>query len=110
VATTKENYYRVTLTAIAVYDTNGPVGMPVGTTVTLSYLASGSTATGAVSAASTTPTSTTPTTPTTPPPAPAPTVTTTPATSSGGGGGAPSWWFVGLLAWLGLVRRRVRSA
>ena len=113
VATTKENYYRVTLTAIAVYDTNGPIGMPVGTTVTLSYLASGSTATGAVSAASTTPTSTTPTTPTaptTPPPMPAPTVTTTPAASSGGGGGAPSWWFGGLLALLGFLRRRVRSA
>lgn len=36
---TTANYYRVTLTAIATYDTNGTSGTPVGTTASLTYTA-----------------------------------------------------------------------
>lgn len=106
------NYYRVTLTAIATYDTNGTVGTPVGTTATLRYTTSGSSATGAV--ASTTTTTTTTTTPTTNTTTTTPTMTTTSSTtgtsSSGGGGGAPSHWFVGALAVLAACRQARKMA
>jgi hypothetical protein len=110
------NYYRVTLTAIATYDTNGTVGVPVGTTTTLHYTSSGSQATGTASADTTTTSTTTTTTTAAPPPpptslptAPTTTTTTTTTTTASGGGGAPSQWFLGALALLvGLRRLRCR--
>ena len=96
------NYYRVTLTAIATYDTSAVVGVPVGTTAILEYTASGSEATGEVSDETSSTTTTTTNTSTS-------TAAATPATtSSGGGGGAPSHWFVGALATLALMRCKLR--
>lgn len=102
------SYYRVTLTAIATYDTSAVVGTPVGTTATLEYTASGSSATGDFSSTGTTTT----TTPTTTTPTTTTTTTTAAAASSGsgggGGGGAPSHWFIGALAALSLMRWKLR--
>jgi hypothetical protein len=96
------NHYRVTLTAIATYDTSAVVGVPVGTTATLEYTASGSEATGELSSETGTTTTTTTTTAATP--------TTPTAASSGGsgGGGAPSHWFIGAFATLALLRWKLR--
>lgn len=96
-------YFRVTLTAIATYDTNATVGTPVGTTATLHYTGTGSTATGATNGASTPANSTTTTTTTTP------TTTTSPAaaasaSSGGGGGGAPSGWFLAAFSLIAFAR------
>ncbi|MEZ5414672.1 MAG: YHYH protein [Opitutaceae bacterium] len=105
-ATPLASYYRVTLTAIATYDTTATVGTPVGTTATLQYVTSGSSATGDRSAATTT---TTTTTSTTTPSTTTGSSTTTGTTSSGsGGGGAPSHWFMGALAAVALMRWRLR--
>jgi hypothetical protein len=110
-AASTANYFRVTLTAIATYDTNATVGTPVGTTATLQYSGSGATATGTVNTGTTTTTGNTTTTSNT-------TTTTTTTTTSGatstgstggGGGGAPSDWFVASVAALALLRHLRRD-
>lgn len=121
------SYYRVTLTAIATYDTTATVGTPVGTTATLHYTTSGSEATGTASTDTSTSTSTTSTT-TTPVTTTGSSTTTTATTTTssssssgtsasagsgtgsggGGGGGAPSDWFLASLAGLAMARRFVR--
>ncbi len=95
------NHYRVTLTAIAAYDTAAVVGTPIGTTAVLSYTSSGSEATGDVASETTSTASTTTT-------SSAATASTPAASSSGGGGGAPSHWFIGALATLSLMRWKLR--
>lgn len=98
-------YFRVTLTAIATYDTNGTTGTPVGTTATLHYTTSGSSTTGSTNGSGSTTTTTTTTTPTT-------TTTTGSGTSAstgstgGGGGGAPSEGFAAIAAALLVLRAR----
>jgi hypothetical protein len=106
-ATPLASYYRVTLTAIATYDTSATVGTPVGTTATLQYTTSGSSATGDRSAATATTTTTT-TTPTTPTTTTSSSATTSTTSSGSGGGGAPSHWFMGALATVAFLRWRLR--
>lgn len=101
------NYYRVSLTAIATYDTNATVGTPVGTTATLHYTGTGSSATGPTNGSSTTSTTTTTAPTTTTPTTTTSGTSTASASSGGGGGGAPSDWFVALAATLLVLRARV---